>query len=62
MAAMLLYMGFKNNKLEAKIMRREIDDLEVEANAKQVIIDDKEAEQGIRDAGHSRSSNLHHFN
>ena len=61
MGALLLLMQFKNKRLEAKIVGREIDDLEIESNAMRVIIDDKEAERGIRDAENSRESNLSHF-
>lgn len=61
MAALLLLMRFKNDRLQAKVIKREIDDFKIEANAMQVIIDDKEAEEGIRNAKANRHNDLHHF-
>ena len=60
-SGLFFYLGFKNRRLEKKIKQREVDDLEIEANAKQVIIDDKQAEEAIRNKPVNRHSDLHHF-
>lgn len=61
LGGVVMVLQFMNARHKRKIDKREIDDLKIEANAMQVIVDDKEAEEGIRNAENSRSSNLNHF-
>ena len=57
-AAVFMY---RSHRAESKLQQREIDDLKIEANAMEVVLDDKEAEQAIKDEPINRHSDLHRF-
>ena len=59
MKSLLLFMGFINKRFTCRIIRRDIDKMEIEANGMQVVIDDQAAEQGIRQAEQKRLHDCH---
>jgi len=61
LTALAGFFAYKSQRAEGKLKQREIDDLKIEANAMEVVLDDKEAEQAIKDEPINRHTDLHNF-